>query len=351
MAFDFASYLFELTGRTWTVESLDGGFVNHTVRATLHAPPPDSYDASETSHKPSGNELASSLILSGSLVLKQAPPYVAQFPSIELSQRRQFIEAHALEFLHASSEQSPFGLAHVLHAHPNVCIPRLIHHNEPKHLLIQSDLGRQSRNLDKYLLDQSTLPSSAASVGSGLVRFLVDMHHAYDSDPSMLLPGSEISLTFRNSQSERLVHDLVSHTNEHLKTAGVTDYDLLSQRALDHWDNRRRCVFGQGDVWFGTILVGSDGLVNAPSVGICDWEFAGPSHPAIDVAQLGLSVRLPFTGVPLIDQQGHTSSSWAYRRSLLPKVEVSSPVSRRRFFPPSSLTPLRRSRQSSKGHS
>lgn len=71
---------------------------------------------------------------------------------------------------------------------------------------------------------------------------------------------------------------------------GLPDFDVLGKRALDHWDTRERVVFSQGDLWFGTLLVDLECTMQAdPIVGICDWEFAGYSDHAADIAQLGMS--------------------------------------------------------------
>jgi hypothetical protein len=40
-----------------------------------------------------------------------------------------------------------------------------------------------------------------------------------------------------------------------MQDAGVTDSRSLGQLALDHWISRKKTVFSQGDLWFGTLLV------------------------------------------------------------------------------------------------
>lgn len=71
-----------------------------------------------------------------------------------------------------------------------------------------------------------------------------------------------------------------------MKMAGIRDYEVLGRRARDHWVNRNRSVFGHGDLCRGTILVNALDSSRL-SLAICDWEFAGPNHPAADIAQLG----------------------------------------------------------------
>jgi aminoglycoside phosphotransferase (APT) family kinase protein len=90
---------------------------------------------------------------------------------------------------------------------------------------------------------------------------------------------------FTNNEGEAVLCEVITNTINLMRDAGVEDYAVLGRRALDNWTKRGRTVFGQGDIWFGTILVGfEDGELE---VGICDWEFAGFNHPAGDIAQLG----------------------------------------------------------------
>ncbi|KAF8149905.1 hypothetical protein B0H34DRAFT_667321 [Crassisporium funariophilum] len=83
-----------------------------------------------------------------------------------------------------------------------------------------------------------------------------------------------------------------------MEEAGISDFELLGQHAIDHWASRKRTAFGQGDLWFGTLLIDTDnsfrsGVDNSRvTVGICDWEFAGPNDPAADIAQLGCYIHL-----------------------------------------------------------
>ena len=50
--------------------------------------------------------------------------------------------------------------------------------------------------------------------------------------------------------------------------AGVEDSEFLGNRVKDNWKRRERTAFGQGDIWFGILLVAvEDGRVE---LGICD---------------------------------------------------------------------------------
>ncbi|KAF9474237.1 hypothetical protein BDN70DRAFT_815978 [Pholiota conissans] len=81
--------------------------------------------------------------------------------------------------------------------------------------------------------------------------------------------------------------------------SSISDSDSLAATALNHWRTRAKTVFSQGDIWFGTLLVDNHTLSRAQgdedvsvTVGICDWEWAGPNDPAADIAQLGCYVHL-----------------------------------------------------------
>ena len=88
-SFDFRSYLLDLTGEEWIIEELEGGNANHTVRATRKISANGSHlggDATYDTHRARGNAYLSS---HQSVVLKQAPPYLAKCTSIPFSQYRQ----------------------------------------------------------------------------------------------------------------------------------------------------------------------------------------------------------------------------------------------------------------------
>ena len=95
----------------------------------------------------------------------------------------------------------------------------------------------------------------------------------------------ELRPRFANDEGEAVLCKVIASVCDYMKDAEIEDYVLLAKRAWDNWTGRERTIFGQGDIWFGTVLVGvEDGTVE---VGICDWEFAGFNHPAGDIAQLG----------------------------------------------------------------
>lgn len=119
-------------------------------------------------------------------------------------------------------------------------------------------------------------------------QFLADMH-----DPSVVSPV--YTETFRNEIGESTMEACIGQVRTFLQDSGISDYHSLAGKALHHWRTREKTVFAQGDIWFGTLLVDTQTMIRTrgdevPSVtvGICDWEWAGPNDPAADIAQLGM---------------------------------------------------------------
>lgn len=297
-AFDFNTYLEQTTGVFgWSVEELSGGAANFTVRVR---PPCGVEDGTNSSYSGTfGSEK--------SVVIKQAPPYFAKLPKISFSPYRQvsrflytvefyaperhsfiqIVEKEALELFH-SSGHSANSLQTVLVTNPLVRIPRMLKHDNQCGILVQSDLGPHP-NLYEVLTSPHTFTTTASSLGSILGHFLADMHN------SPVLSPLNIK-TFYNEDSERVIVDVISRVASYMKDAGVADWQILEESASNHWRNRKKVAFSQGDLWFGTVLVddnfGSSNLdkieaPRSPVIGICDWEFAGPNDPAADIAQLG----------------------------------------------------------------
>jgi hypothetical protein len=203
-----------------------------------------------------------------------------------------------------------YGLSHILNANPSIKVPKLLLHDPSSVVLIQSDLGNHPL-LDKFLSSPTTSPKLASRAGSSLGQFLAQLHHAYDEKPgpSVYDPTtSALVASFRNDGAECVIEGVIGNVTQFMKDAAVPDYDVLGQRALSHWKQRKRTAFGQGDIWFGTIIVD----VGEGTVGICDWEFAGPNHPAGDIAQLGafsLFVLLLPSVWDVLGTQGHIYTS------------------------------------------
>jgi hypothetical protein len=137
--------------------------------------------------------------------------------------------------------------------------------------------------LNAFLASSNTTPTLATSAGAHLGCFFKELHAAFDNASEHTT--KELGSIFTNNEGETVLCGVIGNTVGFMMDAGVKDHIALGRRALDNWTRREKTAFGQGDIWFGTVLVGvQDGEVQ---MGICDWEFAGFNHPAGDIAQLG----------------------------------------------------------------
>ncbi|TFK75226.1 hypothetical protein BDN72DRAFT_892567 [Pluteus cervinus] len=286
--FDFRSYLQERTGySSWIVEELTGGSANHTVRVSRPNKP---LSDERTTLERVSHPLKWSF---GSVVMKQAPPYLAKSPEFPFSPKRQVIEAEALRFLHAHTSVSD-----LFKRNPNIRAPKLVHHDPFSHVLMQSDLGSHP-NLYDILTSPTTTTVVASRLGRIVGNFLVDLGESLQGLAPQELQA--LQARFQNDNSDQLLNDIIVQATDLLKEAEIPDASVLRRRVLEHSYRDQRAAFGQGDIWFGTILVELRAEGN-PIVGLCDWEFAGPTGFANDVAQLGAYLHI-LSESPLVSPQ------------------------------------------------
>ncbi|KAF8968158.1 kinase-like domain-containing protein [Flammula alnicola] len=263
---DFQAYLEKITGvGGWEVEELLGGAANFTVRV-------QPFRKGTLNDKRRPDDKASLLLeilnAGSTVIIKQAPAFLAKTPEIPFSPYRQIIEAEALRIFHPLDVSDTGGLHGILVRNPGIRVPKLLHHDEASNILVQSDLGSLP-DLYEVLTSSSTPTSTAAELGKVVERF-------------------------KNLDAERVMQSIIAQVARFMQDAGIPDCHSLSKIAVDHWTTRRKTAFGQGDLWFGTLLVDTNPLLpglgpdKSPiAVGVCDWEFAGPNDPAADIAQLG----------------------------------------------------------------
>lgn len=117
--------------------------------------------------------------------------------------------------------------------------------------------------------------------------YLAELHRCvqFTSNPTKAVSDLENSLA--NSFIEPTMVDVIGASERFMRMSGVPDYEDLGKRARNNWIARERSVFGQGDIWYGTVLVNVTENKDL-TLGICDWELAGPNHPAGDIAQFGM---------------------------------------------------------------
>jgi thiamine kinase-like enzyme len=299
-SFDFNTYLSSLTGESWWIDDLPGGNANHTVRATRVASSEGNGLKADTDGQvdPVGERLFGNR----SVVLKHAPPFFYKSPEMKFDSYRQVrgvvlslhvwflmvvddqtVEARALSALHDPA--SPLYRVRQAMGH-DVSVPVLIAHSPSQNVLIESDLG-DLPTVDKFLLSPLTTLEQATRAGDLLARYLVELHRAVcftSEDPSGA--SSQLEQSLSNSYIEPTMVGVIDQTKNYMMRAGVPDYEVLGRRAREHWINRKKSVFGQGDIWYGTVLVDVSGDGHL-KIGVCDWELAGPNHPAGDIAQFG----------------------------------------------------------------
>ncbi|KAF9565277.1 hypothetical protein CPC08DRAFT_704805 [Agrocybe pediades] len=279
--YDFDSYLRRTTGvHGWHVEELSGGAANFTVRArqTKHQDQGAQQDANTSSSEPT-------------LVIKQAPSHFAKLPNVPFSPYRQTVEAEALRQFHAKDSGSS-NLQVILARNPLIRIPRLLTHDVGDGILVQSDLGSHP-NLYEALTSSHMSLFMASRLGATLGHFLADLH-------SFAMISPEAIRRFHNGDAKRVIEGVIGQATSFMRDAGVDDFQVLGDWALKHWRNREKNAFSQ-DV---NARLHTDESVKSPIIGICDWEFAGPNHPAADIAQLGCYLHLlslsPLTGASAI---------------------------------------------------
>ncbi|KAF8656206.1 hypothetical protein AX16_002642 [Volvariella volvacea WC 439] len=296
--FDFADYLQRLTGvNRWLIEDLKGGDANYTARIRRGYLCPPTVG------------LLGCWDGCGSVILKQAPPFLANVPNVSFSPRRQVVEAEALRLF---SEANPQGLEPILRCNADIRVPKLILHDNQNCVIVQTDLGTHP-DLYEVLITPSLDPILAASLGRTIGQFLAKMHNNFSGEDIGALVER-----FRHSDGDQVILSVIKKATELMQDAGVQDYQSLGNLAKHHWVTRKRNAFSQGDIWFGTLLVNlSNGDSTHPTIGICDWEFAGPNDHAADLAQLGTKILPPPT--LLIPQSRHEDQK---QRPLIRKIDV-----------------------------
>lgn len=167
----------------------------------------------------------------------------------------------------------------------DVSSPVLFEHIPSQNVLMVSDLGKLP-TVDKFLLSSQTTLKQATRAGDLLAKYLLELYRCvrFTADPTPA--ASMLQKSLDNLYVEPMMLSSIDNAEEYMKLAGIWDYEVLGRRARDHWTNRSRTVLGHGDLCRGTVLVDTTNP-SALSLGICDWEFTGPNHPAADIAQLG----------------------------------------------------------------
>ncbi|KAK9354973.1 kinase-like domain-containing protein [Lipomyces doorenjongii] len=298
MSFDFDAYLAQIgPSHTWSVQHLQGGLVNLTVRAVKISSSEDGIKKGLFNDRES-------------LILKFAPPYVAALgESAPFSQTRQTVEANALSLF-----SPPSGPLFSLPLNSSVLVPKLIHYDPENHVLILEDLGNLL-TLSEYLTPFSEKYRHSRydiglcrQIGLRLGQFLADLHSRSTLDS--LTP--ETVLGFENPSMIEIVREAaVLPIAKYLQMFEIQEAEQLAEVVAEDFELSfpdAEKSFTVGDLWTGGILISGtkmnstfsgEGQVetkvngNEANIGVIDWEFAGPGAGVYgDMAQLFAHLHL-----------------------------------------------------------
>ena len=270
MDFDFASYLSKLLSVSpsqITIQVLTGGLINAAVRASFTPP----VDLTRFGHPQSVR----------SVVLKYAPPYMANEPWVPLNTIRQDIEARALVLLDPNSE-SALPVSSLFTKYPNVRTPRLIHHDYEESVLIMTDLGSSVITIDDWLIQEPPpLPEDVERIATDLGRFLGEFVIATS------MPSVELLSLLQLPSNSGLLHQFDGYVVNNLKVVlqDVPDVEVLTKRVEDAARDFRKSdsCLGMVDLWRKNIVIDSD-----KNIFLLDWELFGWSNASWEMSYLGV---------------------------------------------------------------
>jgi len=290
---------------TFTLQVLTGGLTNHTARLSL-ATTSSLRDVLSTGCMEDVN-LDTGLLDQASLILKQAPPYIAADPSQAMSVNRQLIEKKALQILNIQDKDTDGpelwrGLAGL----PDIRIPKLIWHDRAQNVLWIEDLGKEMKTLSEVLLDDSielgsseekTRRTSLQKIASDLGAFLAKLYSATSNPPEPLvsylaaLSGpSEIHEYLAKMVLDNLLRSEAGVSNSEARA--LADRVRSGLQESSNLVGEEMCL-GMVDFWPGSVLINAgdsdkDGD-GSPGCGLVDWEYFGPSNAA---SELGMFCKL-----------------------------------------------------------
>ena len=258
-----------------TIQVLTGGVINAAVRASFTPP----VDLTRFGHPQSVP----------SVVLKYAPPYMINEPSVPYSTIRQDIEARALVLLDPNSD-SALPASSLFVKYPNIITPRFIHHDYEEHVLIMTDLGSSVVAIDEWLTqDPPPHPEDVERIATDLGRFLGEFVIATSN------PSEELLSTLQLPSNSDMIHQYNGYVVKNLKDVlrGVPDVDLLAKRVEDaagdlDFRQRNSCL-GMVDLWSKNIVINSD-----KNICLLDWEYFGWSNASWEMGLLGVFFLFEF---------------------------------------------------------
>ena len=311
---------------TFSWQVLTGGLTNHTARLSFAAPLRDVLSTSciEDAH------LDADLLDQVSVILKQAPPFIAADPTQAMSVDRQLIEKTALQILNsrdkgANKIESWKGLERLPEG-MNVRIPRLIWHDRHKNVLWIEDLGEKMKPLSEVLLDDSAPAAESGSseeqkkrarlerIASDLGSFLARLYSATSNPPERFVSSLTTS-SDHNSIHEYLARMVLDNLLRSEAGVSQTDARALADRVrLGLQENTKlsgeEMCLGMVDFWPGSVLIDIGDSDNdgdgSPGCGLVDWEYFGPSNAASELGMFCKLLSLVLLKSQLIDRASGT---------------------------------------------
>lgn len=200
-----------------------------------------------------------------SVIVKQAPPFVATLPEVRLDSRRARFEAEALQALGPGGELSRLSS-------DAVRPPVLVAYDDERKLLVLEDLG-ELPGLGEHL----GAGRGPGSLPTTLGRFIGGLH-------GTTFRSERLAARFCNSSAQQTRNEVqYGRIGEFLRQAGIEDSGALGRRAAALGERLLEpgaCLI-MGDLWPPSVLVDGD------RVRVIDWELVHFGNPAQDTAHLG----------------------------------------------------------------
>ena len=207
----------------------------------------------------------------GSVVLKVAPPHVADHPEIALDPQRIRFDAAALEAL------APGGrLEEVASEHARA--PRSLSFDADAHALVMEDLGARK---DLAVWADDADKTNATQLGTELGAFLGRLH-------AQTLGATDLAKSFDNRAAQNtrqtVQYDAVEQILTELDTPDAAVLGAQAKALGEKLLEPGRCLI-MGDLWHASVLVAD--REPGPHAGIIDWELAHFGNPAQDLGHFG----------------------------------------------------------------
>jgi len=272
--FDFLSYLstaLSIPADTITITPLTGGGMNLTVR-TLFTPP---ILFSLASANPPGTRLLTTI------VLKHAPPFIVNDPTMPCSPYRQTIEARALAFLDGEPVADSMYMGEGNYGPIQLTVPKLLRHDAEANVLWMTDQGLDSTVMQEWLLLPGTKRKHAASAGRQVGRFLSSLWL------ETMNPSDEVCAWFANpyNRADEIMPRNAATVAQCLGEIGVDAVEIEElvrryREAFEDATDEEACL-GMRDLWMGSVLVDGGGWVS-----LVDWEMFGRSSASEELGML-----------------------------------------------------------------